>query len=298
MTRAFSKGWFSEPDRQRDCPDQAKCRGGDAVLVTSDKHVLKALGLGRKRRVEERSALPAQGQRRAGHQDRLTGSTKPNRDSLKAFQSVSSRSDPPNALDFELPSLSKMGGLSPPRHSRGGVTHGLGWRPLSCTRFLPLARPPRSADIRPVVLSVDDEPGVRAPVKAILDGRSDILEVPDGPTALELIRTHQVDCCLLDIPPPGNTREVLDRAKRLDPSVEVALVTAGCTRRPANEAMKQAWRAASGGGLPPRRTGAPRGAGRAGRQLTEMRPVYALIRQVAASTATMLITERSGTARS
>ena len=298
MTRAFSKGWFSEPDRQRDCPDQAKCRGGDAVLVTSDKHVLKALGLGRKRRVEERSALPAQGQRRAGHQDRLTGSTKPNRDSLKAFQLVSSRSDPPNALDFELPSLSKMGGLSPPRHSRGGVTHGLGWRPLSCTRFRPLARPPRSADIRPVVLSVDDEPGVRAPVKAILDGRSDILEVPDGPTALELIRTHQVDCCLLDIPPPGNTREVLDRAKRLDPSVEVALVTAGCTRRPANEAMKQAWRAASGGGLPPRRTGAPRGAGRAGRQLTEMRPVYALIRQVAASTATMLITERSGTARS
>ena len=172
-----------------------------------------------------------------------------------------------------------------------------------------------------MVLSVDDEPGVRAPVKAILDGRSDILEVPDGPTALELIRTHQVDCCLLDIPPPGNTREVLDRAKRLDPSVEVALVTAGCTRRPANEAMKlgaydhltkpfaveelrgpwngpQAWRAASGGGLPPRRTGAPRGAGRAGRQLTEMRPVYALIRQVAATTATMLITERSGTARS
>ena len=145
---------------------------------------------------------------------------------------------------------------------------------------------------------MDDEPGVRAPVKAILDGRSDILEVPDGPTALELIRTHQVDCCLLDIPPPGNTREVLDRAKRLDPSVEVALVTAGCTRRPANEAMKQAWRAASGGGLPPRRTGAPRGAGRAGRQLTEMRPVYALIRQVAATTATMLITERSGTARS
>ena len=47
MTRAFSKGWFSEPGRQRDCPDQAKCRGGDAVLVTSDKHVLKALGLGR-----------------------------------------------------------------------------------------------------------------------------------------------------------------------------------------------------------------------------------------------------------
>lgn len=45
MTRAFSEGLFSERDRQRDCADQAKFRGGDAVLVTSDERVIKALGL-------------------------------------------------------------------------------------------------------------------------------------------------------------------------------------------------------------------------------------------------------------
>ena len=47
MTRAFSEGLFSERDRQRDCADQAKFRGGDAVLVTNDERVLKLLGLDR-----------------------------------------------------------------------------------------------------------------------------------------------------------------------------------------------------------------------------------------------------------
>jgi hypothetical protein len=43
--RAFSEGLFSEKDRQRDCADQAKYRGGDAVLVTSDARVIQAFGL-------------------------------------------------------------------------------------------------------------------------------------------------------------------------------------------------------------------------------------------------------------
>ncbi len=47
MTRAFAEGLFSERDRQRDCAEQAKFRGGDAVLVTSDERVVKALGLSR-----------------------------------------------------------------------------------------------------------------------------------------------------------------------------------------------------------------------------------------------------------
>jgi hypothetical protein len=32
---------------KRDCADQAKYRGGDAVLVTNDERVIKALGIGR-----------------------------------------------------------------------------------------------------------------------------------------------------------------------------------------------------------------------------------------------------------
>jgi len=45
MTRAFAEGLFSERDRQRDCADQAKFRGGDALVVTNDARVIKAFGL-------------------------------------------------------------------------------------------------------------------------------------------------------------------------------------------------------------------------------------------------------------
>ena len=45
MNRAFAEGLFSEKDRQRDCADQAKYRGGDAVLVTNDERIISALGL-------------------------------------------------------------------------------------------------------------------------------------------------------------------------------------------------------------------------------------------------------------
>jgi len=47
MNRAFAEGLFSEKDRQRDCADQAKYRGGDAVLVTNDERIISALGLSR-----------------------------------------------------------------------------------------------------------------------------------------------------------------------------------------------------------------------------------------------------------
>jgi len=47
MTRAFAEGLFSEKDRQRDCADQAKYRGGDAVLVTNDERIITGLGLSR-----------------------------------------------------------------------------------------------------------------------------------------------------------------------------------------------------------------------------------------------------------
>jgi len=41
MNRAFAEGLFSEKDRQRDCADQAKYRGGDAVVITNDERVTK-----------------------------------------------------------------------------------------------------------------------------------------------------------------------------------------------------------------------------------------------------------------
>jgi hypothetical protein len=43
--RAFAEGLFPEKDRQRDVANQAKFRGGNAVLVTSDSRILKVLDL-------------------------------------------------------------------------------------------------------------------------------------------------------------------------------------------------------------------------------------------------------------
>jgi DNA-binding NtrC family response regulator len=89
------------------------------------------------------------------------------------------------------------------------------------------------------VLVVDDEPGVRASVRAILDGRCEVLEATDGSAALDAVRTRDVDVCLLDVRLPGiGGIEVLQRIKRLDPGVAVVLVTAVRTLRTAVEAMK------------------------------------------------------------
>jgi DNA-binding NtrC family response regulator len=96
-----------------------------------------------------------------------------------------------------------------------------------------------ASDVRPVVLIVDDEPGVRASMKVILEDGCDLLEAPDGAAALQIVRTQHVDACLLDILLPGMEGiEVLGRIKRLDASIEVILVTAVRTVRTAVEAMR------------------------------------------------------------
>ncbi len=62
--RAFAEGLFSEKDRQRDCASQAKYRGGDAVLVTNDEKIIKALGLS-KEEIEKTTPL-------FDHKDKVT----------------------------------------------------------------------------------------------------------------------------------------------------------------------------------------------------------------------------------
>jgi DNA-binding NtrC family response regulator len=94
-------------------------------------------------------------------------------------------------------------------------------------------------DPRPVLLVIDDEPGVRASVKMILDGVCEVLEAADGPAGIETVRSRDVDMCLLDVRLPGMEGiEVLERLKRFDAGLEVVLVTAVRTVRTAVEAMK------------------------------------------------------------
>ena len=100
--------------------------------------------------------------------------------------------------------------------------------------------PPEAAGrVRPVILVVDDDPGLRESFRLILDDHCDVLDVSDGAGALETLRSCQVDLVLLDIRLPDiDGIELLERIKALDEQVEVILVTAVQTVRTAVAAMK------------------------------------------------------------
>ena len=92
---------------------------------------------------------------------------------------------------------------------------------------------------RPVILVVDDDPGVRESFRLILEDHYEVVDVPDGPQALDVLRASQVDLVLLDIRlPEMDGIEVLERIKAIDESIEVILVTAVKTVRTAVAAMK------------------------------------------------------------
>ena len=93
--------------------------------------------------------------------------------------------------------------------------------------------------IRPIILVVDDDAGLRDSFRLILDDDYEVIDVPDGPRALEVVRSSQVDLVLLDIRlPEMDGIEVLERIKAIDEGVEVILVTAVKTVRTAVAAMK------------------------------------------------------------
>jgi len=100
--------------------------------------------------------------------------------------------------------------------------------------------PPESAGgVRPVVLVVDDDAGLRESFRLILEDEYEVVDAPDGRRALEIVRSRQLDLVLLDIRlPEMDGIEVLERIKALDDTVEVILVTAVKTVRTAVAAMK------------------------------------------------------------
>ncbi|HSF04783.1 MAG TPA: sigma-54 dependent transcriptional regulator [Methylomirabilota bacterium] len=93
--------------------------------------------------------------------------------------------------------------------------------------------------IRQVILVVDDDPGLRESFRLILEEQYEVIDAPDGPTALGILRSSQIDLVLLDIRLPDmDGIEVLERIKAIDEGVEVILVTAVKTVRTAVAAMK------------------------------------------------------------
>ncbi len=96
---------------------------------------------------------------------------------------------------------------------------------------------------RGTVLVVDDEEGVRASVRAILEETCDVLEAENGAGALEILRANDVDLVMLDQRMPGEPGiDVLPRVKAADPTTVVVVVTAVREVRTAVEALKRgAW---------------------------------------------------------
>jgi DNA-binding NtrC family response regulator len=87
---------------------------------------------------------------------------------------------------------------------------------------------------------VDDEPGVRASIRAILEDTCDVLEAGDGAAALDVLRSHDVDLVMLDQRMPGESGiDVLSRVKAADPSTVVVLATAVHDVRTAVEALRR-----------------------------------------------------------
>ena len=96
-----------------------------------------------------------------------------------------------------------------------------------------------SGTMRPVILIVDDDAGLRESFRLILEGSYDLMDAADGRHALEIVRSRDVDLVLLDIRlPEMDGIEVLERIKTIDEQVEVILVTAVKTVCTAVAAMK------------------------------------------------------------
>jgi DNA-binding NtrC family response regulator len=93
---------------------------------------------------------------------------------------------------------------------------------------------------RGTVLVVDDEEGVRASVRAILEETCEVLEAENGEAALDVLAAREVDLVMLDQRMPGEAGvDVLPRVKAIDPSVVVVLATAVREVRTAVEALKR-----------------------------------------------------------
>jgi len=91
----------------------------------------------------------------------------------------------------------------------------------------------------PVVLVIDDEPGVRESLAEIFKYEFEVLEAEDGAAGLAIVRSRRVDVVLLDVRLPGEQGPaVLPRILGLDDSIPVILMTAVPDVRSAVECIK------------------------------------------------------------
>jgi two-component system response regulator HydG len=91
------------------------------------------------------------------------------------------------------------------------------------------------------ILVVDDEQANRVTLERILSREGyRVIHAPSGRTAMEVLRGRAVDAVLTDLKMPGISGiDLLKAAKKLDPDLEVVVMTAYGTVETAVEAMKE-----------------------------------------------------------
>jgi DNA-binding NtrC family response regulator len=94
-------------------------------------------------------------------------------------------------------------------------------------------------DKKPLILLVDDDPGVSASIKVALNGTYDLCHAARAAEGLDLFVREAPDLVLLDVVmPDGNGLTVLKQLREQDPRVPVIMLTATKTVRTAVDAMK------------------------------------------------------------
>jgi len=95
--------------------------------------------------------------------------------------------------------------------------------------------------LRPKVLIVDDEERFRKTLSKLLTAQGlEVYSAGSGDEALDLIRKHPVDIVLLDMRMPGmNGIDTLSAIKKIDPMIEVIMLTGHASVDVAVEIMKR-----------------------------------------------------------
>jgi DNA-binding NtrC family response regulator len=94
--------------------------------------------------------------------------------------------------------------------------------------------------LKPSVLLVDDEEGVRMSLRALLERDYRVASVASGEAALEELPRFQPDVVLLDVRllPSMSGLEALTRIKAFDERIEVVMITAFASLATLNEALR------------------------------------------------------------
>lgn len=92
---------------------------------------------------------------------------------------------------------------------------------------------------RASILVVDDEESIRESFKLILQDEYNVIAVASGEAALKMAVDNKIDLVFLDIRMPGmDGIETLQRLKKIDPQMEIIMVTAVNDVQKASESVK------------------------------------------------------------